>query len=98
MIRAAVKFCGGCDPGYDRSAYWEAIRAQAGGLVDWVSLDEGGYEAVLIVDGCDTACVSEKLESGELKLEAPVRVVAVRDDSLDPDLVVNKILGDRFQG
>ena len=94
MIRVAVKFCGGCDPGYDRSAFWAEVKARAGNSVEWVLPDQGGYEAVLIIDGCETACVSEALESGELVLNQPVRVVRVKDGSLDPALIVEKLVGE----
>ena len=92
MTRVAVKFCGGCDPAYDRSLYWEAVKDRAGDRIDWVSLDESGYEAVLLIDGCETACTAEKMETGELAIKGPVRVVSLKSDSLDPAVIVEKLL------
>ncbi len=92
MTRTAVKFCGGCDPSFDRSEYWKAVKAQARGRIEWVSLEDRGYGAVLIINGCDTACLDRELESGELTIAETARVVSVRDDSLEPALVVEKLL------
>lgn len=92
MIRAAVKFCGGCDPSFDRSRYWEAIREEAQGRIGWCSLDEQGYQAALIVNGCETACLDRDLESGELVPDREARLVSIRDDGLAPAQVVEKLL------
>jgi len=83
----AVKFCGGCDPSYDRGEYFERIRSVARGLIDFVSLDEGGYEAVLIISGCQTDCPREALE-----LEPSLRVVSLTDGDAEPGQVVENLL------
>ncbi|MDR1292934.1 MAG: hypothetical protein LBJ91_06050 [Clostridiales Family XIII bacterium] len=64
--RIAVKFCGGCNPGYDRRAAYELIRdgvtADAGRRGDKVSfeqVEEGVlYDALLVICGCANRCAS----------------------------------------
>jgi hypothetical protein len=80
-MRVALKFCGGCDPAYDRVEYWEQIRLAAGDRIDWVRLDSGSYDAVLLICGCEKTCPRDDL-SGEDCL------VTLTNNSLDADLVV----------
>lgn len=87
MKRVAVKFCGGCDPTYDRGEYFERIRAAARDLIEFVSLDEGGHEAVLIISGCQTACPREALE-----FEPSLKVVSLTDGDAEPGQVVENLL------
>ncbi len=56
MLKCAVKFCGGCNPRYDRGAAYKKIR---GALSDKIlfSYPEDGesYDILLIIKGC-TGC------------------------------------------
>ena len=52
----ALKYCGGCNPGFDRVAYVDKIKSAAGPDIEWVTLEEEGFDAVLLVSGCETAC------------------------------------------
>lgn len=83
--KVALKFCGGCDPAYDRVEYWEEIRDAAGDRIVWVSMDDEGYEAVLGINGCKRACLEEEL--GPLP-----RFISLVEDDRDIQQVVNKIL------
>jgi hypothetical protein len=55
--RVGLKYCGGCNPSYERVEYVEALREAAGGRIEWVSADEGGFSSLLVVCGCDKQCV-----------------------------------------
>jgi len=83
--KVALKFCGGCDPAYDRVEYWEEIRDAAGDSIVWVSMDDDGYEVVLAINGCKKACLEEEL--GPLP-----RLISIVEDDRDIQQVVNKIL------
>ncbi|MCB2227123.1 MAG: hypothetical protein KQH53_10645 [Desulfarculaceae bacterium] len=85
-MKVALKFCGGCDPAYERVEYWEAIRDAAGTSIAWQRLDQGGHQAVLAVCGCATACPLEELPDDET-------IVVVTDDRLAPAEVVARLLG-----
>ncbi|MDO5142293.1 MAG: hypothetical protein Q4D31_04665 [Eubacteriales bacterium] len=56
MLRCAVKFCGGCNPRYDRGAAYAAVRDALSGVATF-SYPETGvrYDVLLIIRGC-TGC------------------------------------------
>ena len=33
-------------------------------MIHWVSMDDGGFDTVLMIHGCPVACPEEKLEPG----------------------------------
>ena len=54
--RVGIKYCGGCNPEYDRVALVEQIRCALKGKVEFVSAQSEGVELILAVQGCATAC------------------------------------------
>ncbi|MBI4800295.1 MAG: hypothetical protein HY794_16510 [Desulfarculus sp.] len=84
-MRVALKFCGGCDPGYERGEYWQAIARAAGPEIEWARLEDQGCQAVLLICGCDTACVEDDMPPG-------LRLVCLRNDRLPPRVVVDILL------
>lgn len=52
--RLAIKFCGGCNPSYERG---EVARIVKGSLphVKWVSVDEE-IDLIIIINGCNSSC------------------------------------------
>jgi hypothetical protein len=83
----ALKYCGGCNPGFDRAAYVGKIKSAAGRNIEWVTLDEEGFDAVLLVSGCDTACPRRSLDLSEYK-----QSVTIRDDKVSPEDLVKILL------
>lgn len=55
--RVRIKFCGGCNPDYDRIALVEDLKARLAGMVVWVSAEDDPFDMVLAVHGCQTACM-----------------------------------------
>jgi len=56
MLRCAVKFCGGCNPRYDRGKAYQTILDTLKGSVEFTYPKEGEhYDALLIIRGC-TGC------------------------------------------
>lgn len=84
-MRVALKFCGGCDPGYERREYWEDIARAAGADIEWARLEDAGCQAVLLICGCPTACPEADMPPG-------LRLVRLSDDRLAPAEVVKKLL------
>ncbi len=84
-----MKYCGGCDPGFDRVKYFQEIQNAAGGLIEWVTLDDRDFETVLVISGCNTACPMENMV-----LTPCWRIVSVRDDKRDPAEVVQSLLNE----
>ncbi len=87
--RVALKYCGGCDPEFDRVEYFQKIQKKAGDSIEWVTLDEGRYEAVLLIEGCATACPEK--DSASLS----GNIVSLKNDDLDPGEVVRILLGEK---
>jgi len=56
MLRVGVKYCGGCNPEYDRVALVEQIKERLEGKVSFVPLKSEGVDIILTVNGCRTAC------------------------------------------
>ena len=56
ILRVGIKYCGGCNPGYDRVALVEQIRCALNGKVEFVSAQSEGVVLILAVQGCATAC------------------------------------------
>ena len=83
-----MKYCGGCDPGYDRVEYFRKIKKKAGDSIEWVTLDAGNYESVLLIEGCETACPEK--DSASLS----GRIVSLRNDDLETAEVVKRLLGE----
>ena len=81
MREVAVKFCGGCNPGYDRGAAYQEIRSAVSDRAV-VSLPHEGkrYDALLIIRGC-TGCpyLYEEIDAGE-------RILCVRQSDI-PEVV-----------
>jgi len=87
--RIALKYCGGCDPGFDRVEYFKKIQNAAGDLVEWVTLDDRDFATVLVISGCATAC-----PVGKMVLTACRRIVSIRDNKRDPAEIVQSLLSE----
>ena len=88
--KVAVKYCGGCDPTFDRVAWFERLKAAAGGRITWVYAGEDGLcDRLLIIAGCPTACPERNFEGcpGALRL-------VVRDGARDFQQIVDLLLSD----
>lgn len=85
--RVGLKYCGGCNPSYDRVEYVREIQEAAGNRVEWVSLDEKGFSSLLLVSGCDKQCaeMAEYEKSG-------CRVVSVKDTGVSPTRILSQLL------
>jgi len=55
-MKAAVKFCGGCNPSYDRVEAAERVRHLLGEHVEFVAPDDPAVDGVIVITGCRTAC------------------------------------------
>ena len=55
-IKVGVKYCGGCNPQYDRVEVVEALQKRLEGRAEFVSPDHDRIDLILAVEGCSTAC------------------------------------------
>jgi len=55
-MKVAIKYCGGCNPDYNRVALVKRIEERLIGKVEFVSAEDENIDLVLAVEGCKTAC------------------------------------------
>lgn len=85
MFKIGIKYCGGCNPYYDRVALVKRIERRLQGKVEFVSPDNGKVDLVLAVEGCKTACADLGSFNGK-----EIRVIT---QSEDVDEFIQEILG-----
>ena len=56
MLRVGIKYCGGCNPEYDRVDLVEQIRKSLEGKVSFVPIENKQIDIILAVQGYKTAC------------------------------------------
>jgi len=86
--RVALKYCGGCNPGFDRVEYFRRIMSAASDSIEWVTLENPGFDALLLIQGCDTACPERSLD-----LTGHGLILSLKNDKIDPIEVVKRLLG-----
>lgn len=52
----ALKFCGGCNPTFDRLLYWERIKEETAEAIRWVNPDHPHPDGLLLICGCQASC------------------------------------------
>ncbi len=57
VVKIGLKFCGGCNSGYDRIAAVERLKREYGERIEFVSGDDPACSGLLVMAGCKTACV-----------------------------------------
>jgi hypothetical protein len=55
--RIGLKYCGGCNPHYDRVQAVSYLRERLKDRIELVSYEDPDIEGVLVIAGCPTACV-----------------------------------------
>lgn len=64
-IKVGVKYCGGCNPKYDRVELVEGIRKRLDGRADFVVADSENVDLILAIEGCETACANLSVFEGK---------------------------------
>ena len=55
-MRIGVKYCGGCNPRYDRQEALEEIKRAVPDAQYVGVMDEGIYDVLLVLGGCPNCC------------------------------------------
>jgi len=74
-MRIAVKYCGGCNPSIDRAnlvGKLVMLLAEAQPTWELVSVNEGVYDAIILINGCPVGCVQKQF----LTEQRPVFLIA----------------------
>ena len=71
-MRCGVKFCGGCNPRYERARALSELKSRFSRIVDFEYSEEDElYDMLLIIGGCPNCCASFeqcKTETGVIKM------------------------------
>jgi len=89
LMRVGVKYCGGCNPSYDRAKCVGKIQEAADDRIEWVFFDPAGVAALLLVSGCDRQCV----ETAQFERGA-YRVIRIKDSDGHPSEILSVLLGE----
>jgi hypothetical protein len=77
-VKIGTKYCGGCQPDYDRVALVARIIEQLGPGVEFLPADHPDVSMVLAVQGCPTACADLTPFT-----RLPVRVITSENQASD---------------
>jgi len=75
---ARIKFCGGCNPGYDRVETAERIRRQLKNAGYMIVTDKKEAEVLVVICGCACACA----DVSEIKCERKIMVTGPEKDAI----------------
>lgn len=78
MLKVGIKYCGGCNPFYDRVALVKQIERRLKGKVTFVSAADDNVDLLLAVEGCNTACADLSLFN-----ENKIRIITQIEDADD---------------
>lgn len=72
-LRVGIKYCGGCNPEYDRVAVVDHIKRSLKDEIEIVPPESEDVDLILSVNGCSTACADLKSFEG-LKIHTITRM------------------------
>jgi hypothetical protein len=75
-VKIGLKYCGGCNPQYDRVALVDRIRESLEDRAEFVPWDCKEASLILVVAGCETACV----DPGPFE-DLPYRIITCERDA-----------------
>ena len=82
-MKCGVRFCGGCNPRYDRRQALNQIESQFKDI-DFINAAEGvPHDLLLVIGGCSNCCASyEQFETkdGVLKMWDKTHIERILDD------------------
>jgi hypothetical protein len=77
--RVRLKFCGGCNPGYDRVALAEQIKSMAANDDGITLCNDDDPDLVIAICGCPTACANVSGFGGAqvVKVSSPEEITKI---------------------
>lgn len=64
MMRIGIKYCGGCNPRYDRTKMVSGLRKEFPGLDIFSAREDGGADLVVVICGCGVRCADHARLTG----------------------------------
>lgn len=90
MKKIGLKYCGGCNPRYNRVALVQYIERRCAGVLEFVDPHTDGIDFILAVHGCEVSCANLEFSAG-----IPVRHVSGIGDAEE---FIDEILQDDNTG
>ena len=81
-MKIGSKYCGGCNPNYERSGIVKRARAEYPGVIFEPYRADAGYDLVLMICGCLQECTTFSCENsthGVISIRAPEEYQRFRD-------------------
>lgn len=57
-MKCGIRFCGGCNPRYDRKKAYEEIKNQLKNIHFSHAVEGESYDCLLVIGGCTNCCAS----------------------------------------
>jgi len=76
QLKIRVKYCGGCNPNYDRPALVKRINERLANRIALAEADDDGISLILAVVGCSVACADLTPFAGQ-----EIRVITCLEDA-----------------
>ena len=64
--RIGIKYCGGCNPGYERVEMMERIQLRFNDRFLFLRHDEPDIDVLILMSGCPRACAAEDLNTTKI--------------------------------
>ncbi len=64
--KIGVKYCGGCNPGYERVELMERVQVRFSNRFVFLRHDEPDMDALILVGGCHRVCAGEHLDAAAI--------------------------------
>ena len=64
--KIGIKYCGGCNPGYERVEMMEGVQFRFNDRFLFLRHDEPDIEGMVLMSGCHRACASRDFNSTEI--------------------------------
>lgn len=64
--RIGVKYCGGCNPGYDRVEITERVQFHFNNRLSFLRHDEPEIDLLIFISGCHRACAGQNLTASKI--------------------------------
>ena len=74
--RIGIKYCGGCNPHYERVDLVQKVRSLMKGRFLFLKHDQKDLNGLILVNGCPRACAVQNLNEAEI----PCRLVVKEND------------------
>lgn len=60
MYRFGIKFCGGCNPTFERGQLYRDLKEATSQCINYETIDDDetyAYDGLLVICGCENCCV-----------------------------------------